>query len=48
MTLHELDLKLQEKRKEELWRDDDKISIFGKYLINETIGDVIRIEKRQD
>lgn len=47
MTLQELELKLKEKRKEEMWRDKDKISIFGKYLVNETIGDVIRIEKRQ-
>lgn len=47
MTLRELELKLKEKRKKELWKDKDKISIFGKYLVNETIGDVIRIEKRQ-
>lgn len=47
MILQELELKLKEKRKKELWEDKDKISIFGKYLVNETIGDVIRIEKRQ-
>ena len=48
MTLKDLCDKIKEKKKEELWRDTDKIAIFGKYLINETIGDVIRIEKRQD
>ncbi len=30
MTLQELELKLQEKRKEELWRDKEQISILRK------------------
>lgn len=43
MTLKDLCDKIEEKKKEEFWRDTDKIAIYGKYLINETVGDVIRI-----
>lgn len=43
MTLKELCDRIEEKKKDELWRDSDKIAIFGKYIINETIGDVIRV-----
>lgn len=48
MTLKDLCDKIEEKKKEELWRDTDKIAIYGKYLINETIGDVIRISVGRD
>lgn len=45
MTVKELIDKIEEKKKTEEWRAEDKIEIFGSFLTNIVVGDVIKITK---